>query len=330
MSKAHKLHQGRAICVTCYARLFKPCPCVKCGMPARVLAQDPEPLCRACEKSSRVCIRCARPVPRAGLIFNGKPVCPSCAPHFREARPCPRCEKPSTRLSRVVGMTDEPVCDACRRQLTCATCSVCGKHRERYALSAGGKPLCKRCAAEPSANHPCPDCGTTVGGSGATPCMPCQMIRTLRRKADVLIGMYRHPESRRVFLNFVGWVVAKKVVNKALGPLPRYADCLRRIDQALQDGEALQSRHVTDVLNTDEIRRAGLFAMFLSEQGLLADSLARAPIRRMPDESGTFFARSRRVHGQASCANTRASWDRQRESCVREHSASICGPPWNS
>lgn len=272
MSKAHRIHQGRAICSVCYPRLFKPRPCAKCGSPARVLAQDPEPICRACEKASRTCLRCARPVPRAGLMFNGKPVCPSCAPYFRQAKPCPRCEKPSTRLSRVVGLTDEAVCDACRRKLTCATCSVCGKHRERHALTPEGKPLCKRCASEPNASHPCPDCGTAVGGSGTNPCMPCQMIRTLRRKADVLVAMYRHPESRRVFLDFVGWVIARKATGKALGPLPRYADNLRRIDQALQDGEVLQSRHVTDVLSTEEIRRAGLFAMFLSEQGLLVDS----------------------------------------------------------
>lgn len=272
MSKAHRIHQGRAICSVCYPRLFKPRPCAKCGSPARVLAQDPEPICRACKKASRTCLRCARPVPRAGLMFNGKPVCPSCAPYFRQAKPCPRCEKPSTRLSRVVGLTDEAVCDACRRKLTCATCSVCGKHRERHALTPEGKPLCKRCASEPNASHPCPDCGTAVGGSGTNPCMPCQMTRTLKRKADVLVAMYRHPESRRVFLDFVGWVIARKATGKALGPLPRYADYLRQIDQVLQDGEVLQSRHVTDVLNTDEIRRAGLLAMFLSEQGLLADS----------------------------------------------------------
>lgn len=272
MPKAHKRHHGRAFCDVCYPRLFKPRPCVKCGEPARVLAQDPRPICRTCEKSSRTCIRCERPIQKAGLIFNGKPVCPSCAPHFREPKPCPSCKKPSKRLSRIVGVTDEPVCDACRRKLTCATCSVCGKHRERHALTPEGKPLCKRCAADPNATHVCPDCGTTVGSSGDNPCMPCQMVRTLRRKADVLVSMYTHPESRRVFLDFVGWVVAKKVVNKALGPLPRYADYLQRIDLVLQGGESLQPRHVTDALTTEEIRRAGLLAMFLSEQGLLADS----------------------------------------------------------
>lgn len=286
MRRAHKIHGERAICSTCYPRLFKPRPCSRCGKPMRALAQDPGPICRACEKAARVCMRCKRSAPEVGMLYHGKPVCPSCAPYFREARQCSRCGKPSTRLSRVVGLTEEPVCDACRRQLVCATCSVCGKHRERFALSAAGKPLCKRCASAPDASHPCPDCGTTVGGSGESPCLPCRMKRTLRRKADVLVGMYRQPEARRIFLDFVAWVIARDSAGKVAGRLPRYAEYLRRIDGVLQDGETIKPHHSTNILSTEDIRRAGLLAMFLSEQGLLADSRARAELserRRIGD-----------------------------------------------
>lgn len=98
------------------------------------------------------------------------------------------------------------------------------------------------------------------------------MVRTLRRKADVLVAMYTHPESRRVFLDFVGWIVARKATGRALKLLPRYAGYLQGIDKTLSENEALLPRHVTAALATDELRRAGLLAMFLSEQGLLAVS----------------------------------------------------------
>lgn len=272
IAKACKVHAGTPLCRACYQRLFKQRTCVKCGGPARALAQDPEPTCSTCRKAGRICLRCERPVPTAALIFMGKPVCPSCAPYYREARPCPRCGKSSSRLSRIVGVTEDQVCDACRRQLLCATCSVCGKHRERFALSTEGKPLCKQCASNPEANHACPDCGQTIGGAGSAPCLPCGMIRSLRKKADALSGMLRHPDTRRLLEGYVEWVIARQSTNMALGPLPRVADLLERVERRLPDGGPVLPGTIQEALTTEEIRRAGLFAMFLAERGLMPGS----------------------------------------------------------
>lgn len=285
VKRATRAHRGRRFCATCYARLFKPRPCSRCGETTRALSQEPEPLCRACAKADRVCARCGRPAPELGLIFEGRPVCPSCAPYFREAKPCSRCGKPSTKLSRIIGLTEEPVCDACRRHFLNATCSVCGKHRERFAITAEGKPLCKRCAAAPDATHQCPDCGATVGGPGQAPCMACQLARSLRRKSALLVGTIANIESRKVFAEFVEWLIKRKKTNVGLQGLVRYAGYFQRIDNAVRDGEALEARHVTAALSTDEIRRAGLLAMYLADRGLLVDSAEvraeRSELRRI-------------------------------------------------
>lgn len=273
MAKAHKIHGGTALCQNCYQRLFRHRTCVKCGGSVRALAQDPEPICSSCRKTERVCLRCERPVPSAGLILKGKPVCPSCAPYFREARSCPRCGKSSSRLSRVVGVTDEQVCDSCRRKLVCATCSVCGKHRERFALAPDGKPLCKRCASNPAASHPCPDCGQTIGGFGNAPCLSCGMIRSLRKKTDALAGILQNADARRLLGKYVDWIVERQSVSKALRPLPKVAEMLGRVERLAQNDGAMTSEIIGKSLTTEEIRRAGLFGMFLAERGFITGSV---------------------------------------------------------
>ena len=285
MAKAHKVHAETALCQRCYQRLFKQRKCIQCDGPMRALAQDPEPMCVSCLKTGRACLRCERPVPNAGLIFKGKPVCPSCAPYFREARPCPRCGKLSSRLSRIVGLTDEQVCDSCRRKLVCATCSVCGKHRERFALAPDGKPLCKQCVANPEASHICPDCGKVIGGMGNTPCLPCGMIRSLRKKADALVGILQNADARRLLQEFVEWVMVRQSASQVLRPLPKVVEMVGRVERLVQDFGVLTPAAIEKALTTEEIRRAGLFAMFLAEQGLIArsaqDRAAASDVRRI-------------------------------------------------
>lgn len=275
MAKAHKVHRGTAICQSCYERLFRHRMCAKCGGPVRALAQDLEPICSACERAVRVCLRCERPVPKAGLIFNGKPVCPSCVPYFLELKPCPRCGGSARRLSRVVGLTEEPVCDRCRRKLLCATCSVCRKHRERYALTVEGKSLCKACAAAPDAAHACPDCGIVVGGAGVECCLPCKMIRLLRAKEAKMASVFTRLDIAVLFRDFVEWTISRKATSKILRRLPLVADILGRLERSQEDDVPLGPDTIRSGLTTEEIRQSGLFGMFLAERGILADSASR-------------------------------------------------------
>lgn len=311
MEIACKVHAGTAICRNCYQRLFKRRNCVKCNGPVRAMSQDPAPTCPSCRRAERVCLRCERPVPRAELIFKGKPVCPSCAPYYRAARPCSRCGKSSTRLSRIVGVTDGKVCNACRRQLLCATCSVCGKHRERFALTNEGKPLCKKCASNPEANHACPDCGKMIGGAGNAPCLPCRMIRSFRKKADALSDMLHHPETRRLLERYVEWAITRQSTNMAVGPLPKVVVLLEKIERQLPDGAQILPAMILEALTTEEIRRAGLFAMFLAERGL------------MPSSSGERAAASDSRRIEAALSEIRGKpWETE----IREYAAELGAP----
>jgi len=272
---AHKVHLGVPICSTCYARMFKNRTCVECGGPVRALARDPNPVCTKCENAKRVCVRCERPVPKAGMIFQGKPVCSSCAPYFREPKRCPRCDRLSTRFSRVIGVTDVAVCNRCQRELTCATCSVCGKHRVRFSVTAEGKPLCRKCTENPDATHLCPDCGTTVGGSTNSPCFKCSMIRSLRKKAKALERSLATSQGKELLEGFAEWAIERDKVNKALSKIAMAADMIARLEHASGGEGALSSDLFRNTFTTEEIRVGGLFSMYLAEIGILTDSATR-------------------------------------------------------
>ncbi len=295
IAKAHKVHLGTPLCQTCYQRLFKHRTCVQCAGPVRALAQDPEPICPTCRRAARVCLRCERPMKSAGLIFKGKPVCPSCAPYFREKKACPHCGALSSRLSRIVGVTEEQICDACRRKLTCATCCICGKHRERFALSQDGKALCKRCAAAPDAIHPCPDCGVSLGGAGSAPCLRCGLIRSFRHKAEQLALLLFYSDTNTLLNAFVEWVIARNSVNQVLGSLPRILVILDRVEQFHTDSRSIDLSTIPSLLTTEEFRRSGLFGMFLRERGFFTESMQEraesSDIRRI--ESALLLAKGK-------------------------------------
>lgn len=269
ITKAHKVHHGTPICQVCYERLFKRRTCTKCGGPVRALAQDPEPICSKCANHGRVCLRCEKPVLRAGRIVNGKPACPSCAKYFQEMRVCTRCGKVARSLSRIIGVTEDPVCPACRRQLVCATCSVCGKHRERFAVSADGKPLCKKCAANPYASHDCPDCSRPVGGSGNHPCLECSVIRAVRSQAAALLKIFERSEVADLFRQFIEWAISEKKQSRVSSRIGFLAEALLRIERSMKGTAPLDSDAITAALTTEEIRRIGLLGVFLARRGLL-------------------------------------------------------------
>lgn len=269
--KAHKIHNGAPLCQSCYQRLFKNRQCLQCGAIARALDDDPSPMCSGCRTSGRICLRCERQITRAALVFKGSPVCASCAHYFRDKKPCPRCGNPSSKLSRIVGVTDAGVCDACRRQLLNATCSVCGKHRQRYALSPSGQPLCKVCAENPDASHRCPDCGIELGGAAITPCLPCAASRALRRKGNAIAAALMRLDTKRLVTDFVDWSIKRKSVTNARTTLPTVVGVLVDIEKAMKDEEML-TPDVFSNFPADTLRRCGTFTMYLAENGLLDDS----------------------------------------------------------
>jgi len=175
-------------------------------------------------------------------------------------------------LSRIVGVTTEAVCEVCRRQILCTTCSVCGKHRQRYALKEDGKPLCKSCAAFPNAQHKCPDCGTTIGGAGNNACFACSIVRAVRRKATKALDGLLREDIRVLFSEFMEWAIEKKLANKITGRIFFFADLLAQIERSMPVAQELTPNVITSALTTEEIRRAGYLTIFLAERGLIVST----------------------------------------------------------
>lgn len=266
--KAKKIYDGAPYCARCYGRLFVKAPCSRCQEMVRVMAADTAPICKSCACHDRSCLRCGKPVPRAGIKVGNQVACASCAPHFRKAEPCERCQQPSSKLSRIVGVTEQRICPTCRSKELNATCSSCGKHRPRYAITSSGKSVCKTCAEAPDTVHACPDCGASVGGPGDAPCLSCGFVRSLRRREAGLSKLLKHASSVSLLAAFSNWCTRTNHSSKALAGFDGYAAAIAHLDAALSDDAIVDQALVAAQFSQEELRRTGLFAQFMADVGL--------------------------------------------------------------
>jgi hypothetical protein len=208
IKKAHRVFGEKDFCSSCYPRVFVASSCTQCARRVRLhrLATEPA-ICRACEAATRTCMRCGKPTPRAGLYSAGKPVCPSCAPYFREPAPCTACGKLTARLSSMpsAGIL-EKICEACRNKVTHRTCAACGKYRKVAGTLRGDRPCCVACLENPGATHPCPDCSLSVPGVGNARCRGCQNRSLLFRESGMAAHALAHPWARDLYLQFAMWL----------------------------------------------------------------------------------------------------------------------------
>ena len=279
MAKAHKRYRNKAICGSCYARWFKSTLCTRCGKTTRAYHAEASPLCPACVRQTRACLRCHRPVPRAGLLIGGQAVCPSCSPHYREARPCAQCGEFSRRLSRVRGAAPILMCERCQRRLTSATCSRCGKHRKVRGRTQGDEPVCMSCLSTPASEHPCPECGGMVRGADQSrPCRDCGFKRAWRRKTQALLALFGYPSIRSLWVEFGDWVLAQNRVSLGLTRAHHYAAALGRVEGSMTNAAlAIDDSLLQVTFTPEECRRAGLFSAFLAATGRMsADAGVRA------------------------------------------------------
>lgn len=172
---AVRVHLGKDYCRACYQRTFLPVPCAICTEQIRAHKHATEkPVCDACARSTRTCMRCGKFTPVAGKIIGKSAVCEACAPHFREKRPCNQCGRLSSRLSRpLFADMQEPVCDSCRNKLNHATCRSCGRYRTVVGRTEQGTSYCADCIPGSEVRHDCPGCGAVVNGSGLSKCRSC-------------------------------------------------------------------------------------------------------------------------------------------------------------
>ena len=270
MIKATKVYRGRALCSTCYNRWFKRRLCSRCGQNMRAHIQDANSVCDACVREHRTCLRCGKPTPRAGLLVNGKAVCNACAPYFRKPGVCSRCGGKSTRLSKISGIVDQPVCEKCQRELICATCRDCGKHRQVYHRDQRGQAICKSCADNPGISHACPTCGVTVPGSGASRCRTCARNAAISRQADLLSVRFHNINVKRLWASFSEWLIAEGKRDRV--SLTSYAAPLAKVDFSLNDVEPVENAHFASTLTAGELRQAELLTEYLARIGLLTSN----------------------------------------------------------
>jgi hypothetical protein len=201
--KASRIHLGNEYCATCYQRTFKSVPCSRCSKPMRAHKNAAAPpVCDACERAARVCLRCGKPTPVAGRLVEGGAVCAACAPHYAEPKTCPSCGVARQRLSK-----SEPfevaVCDHCRNQTTHATCTRCRRYRLVATSDPYEAPLCADCLPGIEATHACPDCGTTVVGGGRGRCRACINRVVVREDAVEAASAMAQPWCETLWTSYV-------------------------------------------------------------------------------------------------------------------------------
>lgn len=275
--KAHRSLSGSPVCGSCYPRVFPRRPCAICGKAARTHRNEERAICKSCEIADRVCGRCHKPVPRAGKRIGEQVVCPSCAPYFREARPCDACGLLSTRLSRVAGFNERGrLCEKCQRNCNQATCSLCRKHRKAYVCLLSKKVMCEPCFKS-SSGRLCPDCGAEIGGSGNSPCLPCGAERAGEKKLEWLRENLTNPSNRALLQEFELWVERNNKLRKISIAFRACADFFLRCDVEWPLGvDKLGNEVLGAMFSAEEMRRMGQISLFLSDFGYLtADAHGR-------------------------------------------------------
>lgn len=266
--KAHRIYKGQDYCSTCYPRVFLKKACSLCGKSARVhrLASS-EPLCRACERLGRVCVRCAKPVEVAGMMSGDKPVCPSCVPYFREKRHCAYCGKPSARLSTMpTAGIQELICDSCRNEVTHKTCSVCRKYRKVEGMDDSGKPYCAACRPGAEVSHPCPSCAAAVPGAGASRCRSCLNHEALEREGRMAASSLTHEWVGRLEQRFAEWLHAREPDKPSLVKTYRSHHALfERLDAQFVVQADATAEAILQFFGTAMLRKHLLASQFLSE-----------------------------------------------------------------
>lgn len=269
MPKAQAIADGIAYCQKCYARVFRKVPCSSCGKPTKSPFGRTPVTCEHCRIEERRCVRCGKGVPRAGLVVPDGVVCPSCAPHFREPKPCPVCGHLSQRLCRDFknGFL-EPVCERCRRQ-GFVTCAECGKHRRAVSVNAAGKAICAVCAERQGAPFICPTCGRPGQQHSKDRCVRCyweSSAGTRFSRSEAAISQeWLRKEFRGFFDDMLNYYDAKTVSLR----LRTYGPFFLQIDKTIKDPKQLSYARLVELFGGRIIARRAALVAYFSKQGLI-------------------------------------------------------------
>lgn len=258
--KIWRVYKGHNYCSTCYAREFKHALCPRCGQIAKLPRRHPEAVCSDCEKN-KPCARCSKPPPYPiGKITDYGPVCSSCAPYFREKKPCEACGAMSNRLSRVLRLGHElKLCPKCASS-DHGTCQACRRYRLLSAAS-DGRMLCDPCLL--IGDVPCPQCGGLMPAGCGTECRTCQRTRSFRKKLKIDLAAFSTPVMGGVSADFGAWLLATVGCDKACLSIHRYLPFfveMERVWGGIPDYPELLSH-----FSADGLRRVRLPMQWLRE-----------------------------------------------------------------
>lgn len=272
--KAHRIHKGNDYCASCYPRVFVPQPCSSCSTPVRTHRHDSEaPVCRSCERQTRRCLRCERPVPKkAARLVNERPVCGPCAPYFLEAEPCAWCGAKSTRLSRAprIGV-HEKICSACRNKLNHGSCATCRRYRPIAGLLENGMPYCSACTPGTEQRHACPSCGIALPGSGHGKCTACLNEERIARETAVQTLALEREWAKDAYRGFGRWLLEAQSSKSSLAKVfIRHFSFFARLDASTADPAVLIGNGLLEHFSVAELRRHDLPVRFLSQNAGVA------------------------------------------------------------
>lgn len=269
MVKAHAVQDGVAYCMTCYAREFKPVPCASCGKTVRTVGGHGPARCKTCRVEGRVCIRCGKPTPRAGLTVEGGVACVSCARYFKPPQPCPVCGQMSLRLARdfKAGFI-EPVCPSCRSKGH-ITCPVCRKHRRPAGLDTAGRVVCARCLADNGRSFVCPKCGREGRRHSAKRCEDCYWSDTLQRRVLDAAALIRGDWLRAAFTAFVAELAGRLGGRVAALRIDRYFLFFAKLDACCDRPSAVTPTRMVEAFGVDGLRRHAVPFGYLVKAGII-------------------------------------------------------------
>lgn len=269
---AHRIDGREEFCRSCYKREFVTRHCV-CGNSLRARKTLAGPFtCRACATNSRTCVRCDRPVPRAGRRVGDGVVCPSCRPFYAPAQACESCGERSSALFRTAGDPEAlRRCPKCHAADTHATCKHCGRYRPVMGRDGDGRAYCSPCGPESNASHPCTGCGREVPGGGTGSCRGCLNQRALEREVALQALTLSRVDCKQWIAGFADWLHERAPEDPGLvQDFGRHVEFFVRLDTLLDDQEACTPDWLLANVPVRELRAHLQVTRYLEERGGIA------------------------------------------------------------
>lgn len=228
VEKIKRVYKGHKYCSTCYARVFKPAECPKCGKQAKLPKNVPGSICSNCEKD-KPCARCGKePKYAIGKITPYGPVCNSCSVYFREAEPCENCGVTSKRLSRCFRQGhNRRLCPKCI-QADFSTCVACRKYR-LLKPADDGRMLCKACIEH--GVIPCPECLQPMAAGCGKRCEGCQWSLTFKKRLAIDQAVFSNSTMQMAFGDFGAWLLLRVGSQKSALTIHRYLKFFQDIEE---------------------------------------------------------------------------------------------------